>query len=149
MLSTTSPVAKPVAWSARAAPQGSGPRPSGSKIGPGEVKRRPKAEGGAGTKPANGGSAFCSAGSSDLRSTGRRARASRLATVRGIDAAQPLRIGRRPHRRFEDGGKAGEELGLALGGGAGFAGVMRLGIGGLVTAEGFSHELPEVNSDGP
>ena len=83
MFSTTSPVAKPTAWSARAAPQGSGPRPSGSKIGPGEVKRRPKAESGAGTKPPNGGSAFCSAGSSDLRSTGSCASASRLATVAG------------------------------------------------------------------
>ena len=39
------------------------------EIGPGEVKRRPKADSGADTKPPNGGAAFCSAGSSALRST--------------------------------------------------------------------------------
>ena len=73
----------PAEWSERAAPQGSDPVPSASKMGPGEVKRRPKAESGAGTKPPKGGFFLCRAGSSDLRRTGSRASASRSVTAAG------------------------------------------------------------------
>ena len=78
-----SPGRNPAANSARAPRQGSACRPSGSKIGPGEVNRRANEPGAAATKPPKGGAALCRAGSSDLRSTGRRASAALEVTEAG------------------------------------------------------------------
>ena len=53
------------------------------KIGPGEVKSRPKEPSGAVVKPPKGSAACWSAGMSALRKTGRRARAARSRIAAG------------------------------------------------------------------
>ena len=78
---------------ARAMCQGSGPVLSPSKIGPGDVKSRAKAPGGAAMRPPKGGSAFCAAGRSALRSTGTRASAARSTTRGGGWVASSPRTG--------------------------------------------------------
>jgi len=83
VLSSTSPGRSPAANSARALLQESSSADCGSKIGPGEVNSRPNEPIGVVTRPPNGSAALCSAGSSDLRSTGNCASAARLVTLAG------------------------------------------------------------------
>ncbi len=129
MLSTTSPARNPAANSARAPRQGSACRPSGSKIGPGEVKRRANDPGAAATKPPKGAEALCRAGSSDLRSTGRPASAALEVTAAGSMPFEPLGIGGRGHRAAQHVRQAGEQLRLAHGRFARLAGVVMGGHG--------------------
>src|SRR5581483_9202714 len=88
-----SPLRMPAANSARAVRHQSSPRPSGSKMGPGDMNTRPSAAAGWVAKPPNGGFLACRSFSADLRSTGSLARAARELTAAGSTpsrcAAQP------------------------------------------------------------
>ena len=74
------PSRKPAANIARATPAKSLSWPSGSKIGPGDIRRRLALPGGVTLKPPNGGVSACSRGRSDLRSSGNSASAAREVT---------------------------------------------------------------------